>query len=105
MLQNNNTITINDNPITINHKLAQIEANAIIEDFEKDFGFDLLALPNLDLPLKQYEQALIEQAWRNHFLKFQFLSEQRHPKSEHVPADASNPLRQNARRILAAGYD
>ena len=64
MLQNN-TITINDNPITLNQKLAQLEANAIIEDFERDFGFDLLALPNLDLPLKQYEQALIEQAWIN----------------------------------------
>ena len=43
----NNTITINDNPVTLNQKLAQIEANAIIEDFEKDFGFDLLALPTL----------------------------------------------------------
>ena len=64
MLQNT-TITINDNPITLNQKLAQIEANAIIEEFLKDFGFDLLALPNLDLPLKQYEQALIEQAWIN----------------------------------------
>ena len=62
MLQNN-IITINDNPVTLNQKLARIEANAIIEDFLKDFGFDLLALPNLDLPLKQYEQALVEQAW------------------------------------------
>ena len=65
MLLNTNTITINDNPITINQKLAQLEANSIIEEFLKDFGFDLLALPNLDLPLKQYEQALIEQAWIN----------------------------------------
>ena len=63
MLQNT-TITINDNPITLNQKLAQIEANAIIEEFLKDFGFDLLALPNLDLPLKQYEQALIEREKR-----------------------------------------
>ena len=62
MLQNT-TITINDNPITINQKLAQLEANAIIEDFEKDFGFDLLALPNLDLPLKQYCKELELQAW------------------------------------------
>ena len=73
MLQNTNTITINDNPITINQKLAKLETDSIIEnfeleteqiikDFKKDFGFDLLALPNLDLPLKQYEQALIEQA-------------------------------------------
>ena len=59
----NNIITINDNPITINQKLAQIEANAIIEDFEKDFGFDLLALPNLDLPLKEYCRELELQAW------------------------------------------
>ena len=62
MLQNN-TITINDNPITLNQKLARIEANAIIEDFEKDFGFDLLALPNLNLPLKEYCKELEFQAW------------------------------------------
>jgi hypothetical protein len=62
MLQNN-TITINDNPITINQKLALAEANAIIQDFEKDFGFDLLALPNLDLPLKEYCKELELQAW------------------------------------------
>mgnify|MGYP001448539857 CR=1 FL=1 len=64
MLQNN-TITINDNPITLNQKLAQIEADAIIENFEKDFGFDLLALPNLDLPLKEYCKELEFQAWLN----------------------------------------
>jgi len=62
MLQNN-TITINDNPITLNQKLARIEADAIIEDFQKDFGFDLLALPNLDLPLKEYCRELELQAW------------------------------------------
>jgi hypothetical protein len=62
MLQNT-TITINDNPVTLNQKLARIEANAIIEDFEKDFGFDLLALPNLDLPLKEYCKELELQAW------------------------------------------
>ena len=62
MLQNT-TITINDNPITLNQKLAQIEANAIIQDFEKDFGFNLLALPNLDLPLKEYCKELEFQAW------------------------------------------
>ena len=62
MLQNT-TITINDNPITINQKLAQLEANAIIEDFEKDFNFDLLALPSLDLPLKEYCKELELQAW------------------------------------------
>ena len=65
MLQNT-TITINDNPITLNQKLAQQELDALVEkitsNFKKDFGFDLLALPSLDLPLKQYEQALIEQA-------------------------------------------
>ena len=60
-----NTITINDNPISISQKLAQNEANAIIEEFERDFGFDLLALPNLDLPLKQFVQALTQQAWIN----------------------------------------
>ena len=53
MLQNT-TITINDNPITLNQKLALAEANAIIENFLKDFGFNLLALPSLDLPLKEY---------------------------------------------------
>tara|TARA_R100000995_G_C3447206_1_gene106281 strand:- start:369 stop:638 length:270 start_codon:yes stop_codon:yes gene_type:complete len=63
MLQNTNTITINDNPITINQKLARIEANAIIENFLKDFGFDLLALPSLDLPLKEYCRELELQAW------------------------------------------
>ena len=63
MLQNNNTITINDNPVTLNQKLARIEANAIIEDFEKDFGFNLLALPNLNLPLKEYCRELELQAW------------------------------------------
>ena len=62
MLQNT-TITINDNPITLSQKLAQQEANAIIENFEKDFGFDLLALPNLDLPLKEYCKELEFQAW------------------------------------------
>ena len=62
MLQNT-TITINDNPITLNQKLARIEANAIIEEFLKDFGFDLLALPNLDLPLKEYCRELELQAW------------------------------------------
>ena len=60
MLQNTNTITINDNPVTLNQKLAQLEANAIIEDFEKDFGFDLLALPNLDLPLNIYCDELVK---------------------------------------------
>ena len=44
MLQNTNTITINDNPITINQKLARIEANAIIENFLKDFGFDFIGI-------------------------------------------------------------
>ena len=63
MLTQNNTITINDNPITINQKLAQLEANAIIENFLNDFGFDLLALPNLDLPLKEYCRELELKAW------------------------------------------
>ena len=65
MLLNTNTITINDNPITLNEKLARIEANAIIQDFEKDFNFDLLALPNLDLPLKEYCRELVNQAYND----------------------------------------
>tara|TARA_R100000734_G_C3239876_1_gene44900 strand:- start:171 stop:488 length:318 start_codon:yes stop_codon:yes gene_type:complete len=56
----NNIITIDDNPVTLNQKLARIEAKAIIEDFEKDFGFDLLALPNLDLPLNIYCDELVK---------------------------------------------
>jgi hypothetical protein len=63
----NNTITINDNPITINQKLAQQELDALVEkitsNFKKDFGFDLLALPDLDLPLKEYCRELELQAW------------------------------------------
>ena len=58
-----NTITIDDNQYTINDKLAQAERQAIINDFESDFGFSLKDLPNLDLPLNQYEQALTEQAF------------------------------------------
>ena len=72
----NNIITINDNPISINQKLAQLETDSIIEnfeleteqiikDFKKDFGFDLLALPSLDLPLKEYCKELEFQAWLN----------------------------------------
>ena len=58
-----NTITINDNQYTINDKLAQAEKQAIINDFEADFGFSLKDLPSLDLPLHKYEQALTEQAF------------------------------------------
>ena len=58
-----NTITINDTQYTINDKLAQAEKQAIINDFEADFGFSLKDLPNLDLPLHKYEQALTEQAF------------------------------------------
>ena len=57
------TITINDTQVQINNKLAQAERQAILNDFEKDFGFSLSDLPNLDLPLHKYEQALIEQAF------------------------------------------
>jgi hypothetical protein len=57
------TITINDTQSVINDKLAQQEQQAILNDFEKDFGFSLKDLPSLDLPLHQYEQALIEQAF------------------------------------------
>ena len=38
-------------------------AQGQINDFESDFGFSLKDLPNLDLPLNQYEQALTEQAF------------------------------------------
>ena len=58
-----NTITIDDNQSVINDKLAQAERQAIINDFESDFGFSLSDLPSLDLPLNQYEQALTEQAF------------------------------------------
>ena len=58
-----NTITINDNQSVINDKLAKQEQQAILKDFEKDFGFSLKDLPSLDLPLHKYEQALTEQAF------------------------------------------
>jgi hypothetical protein len=72
----NNTITINDNPVTLNQKLAQLETDSIIEnfeleteqiikDFKKDFGFDLLALPNLNLSLKEYCRELVAQAYND----------------------------------------
>lgn len=49
-----NTITIDDNQSVINDKLAQAEKQAIINDFEADFGFSLKDLPSLDLPLNEY---------------------------------------------------
>ena len=58
-----NTITINDSQSVINDKLVQAERQAIINDFESDFGFSLKDLPSLDLPLNQYEQALTELAF------------------------------------------
>lgn len=58
-----NTITINDTQLQINNKLAQQEQQAILKDFESDFGFSLKDLPSLDLPLHKYEQALTEQAF------------------------------------------
>ena len=58
-----NTITINDSQLQINDKLAQQEKQAIINDFEADFGFSLKDLPSLDLPLHKYEQALTELAF------------------------------------------
>jgi len=48
------TITINDSQLQINNKLAQQERQAIINDFESDFGFSLKDLPSLDLPLNEY---------------------------------------------------
>lgn len=58
-----NTITINDSQLQINDKLAQQEQQAILNDFQSDFGFSLKDLPSLDLPLHKYEQALTEQAF------------------------------------------
>ena len=58
-----NTITINDTQYTINNKLAKQEQQAILKDFEKDFGFSLKDLPSLDLPLHKYEQTLTELAF------------------------------------------
>ena len=49
-----NTITIDDSQSVINNKLAQAKKQAIINDFEKDFGFNLKDLPSLDLPLNEY---------------------------------------------------
>ena len=48
------TITINDTQLQINNKLAKQEQQAILKDFEKDFGFSLKDLPSLDLPLNEY---------------------------------------------------
>ena len=53
-----NTITINDSQSIINDKLAQDEQNAILQDFESDFGFSLSDLPSLDLPLAKYCEQL-----------------------------------------------
>tara|TARA_R100000329_G_C7517766_1_gene182535 strand:- start:211 stop:480 length:270 start_codon:yes stop_codon:yes gene_type:complete len=49
-----NTITINDSQLQVNDKLAKAERQAIINDFESDFGFSLKDLPSLDLPLNEY---------------------------------------------------
>ena len=49
-----NTITIDDNQSVINDKLAQQEKQAILNDFQSDFGFSLSDLPSLDLPLNEY---------------------------------------------------
>ena len=48
------TITITDTQLQINNKLAKQEQQAILKDFEKDFGFSLKDLPSLDLPLNEY---------------------------------------------------
>jgi len=53
-----NTITINDSQSVINDKLAKQEQQAILKDFEKDFGFSLKDLPSLDLPLNEYCEKL-----------------------------------------------
>lgn len=53
-----NTITINDSQSVIKNKLAKDERNAILSDFEADFGFSLADLPSLDLPLATYCEQL-----------------------------------------------
>ena len=53
------TPTINDSKPSLNAKLAQQEQQAILEDFQLDFGFDLSELPNLDLPIETYEKHLV----------------------------------------------
>lgn len=53
-----NTITINDSQSVIKNKLAKDERNAILLDFESDFGFSLADLPSLDLPLATYCEQL-----------------------------------------------
>ena len=53
-----NTITINDSQSVIKNKLAKDERNAILLDFESDFGFSLTDLPSLDLPLTTYCEQL-----------------------------------------------
>ena len=53
-----NTITINDSQSIIKDKLAKDERNAILQDFEIDFGFSLTDLPSLDLPLNEYCEQL-----------------------------------------------
>tara|TARA_R100000808_G_C2135751_1_gene144116 strand:+ start:1358 stop:1627 length:270 start_codon:yes stop_codon:yes gene_type:complete len=52
------TITINDSQSIIKDKLAKDERNAILKDFESDFGFSLSDLPSLDLPLAKYCEQL-----------------------------------------------
>ena len=52
------TITINDSQSIIKDKLAKDERNAILKDFESDFGFSLSDLPSLDLPLNEYCEQL-----------------------------------------------
>ena len=53
------TPTINDSKPSLNAKLAQQEQQAILEDFQLDFGFDLSELPNLDLPIETYTKHLV----------------------------------------------
>lgn len=53
------TPTIEDSKPSLNAKLAHQEQQAIIEDFQMDFGFSLEELPNLDLPLETYTKHLV----------------------------------------------
>jgi hypothetical protein len=53
------TPTIDDSKPSLDSKLAHQEQQAIIEDFQLDFGFSLDELPDLDLPIETYEKHLV----------------------------------------------
>ena len=51
--------SLEDSKPSLDAKLAQQEQQAIIEDFQLDFGFSLEELPNLDLPIETYTKHLV----------------------------------------------